>query len=307
MTTSTDERRVVVALPGAEPEATALAAALGAPLGDLRARRFPDGERWLRLASDVADRDVVLVGRMVPPDEHALTLRFATDLLVESGAARVDLVLPYLPYMRQDKRFQPGEAITSESFARFVSGCVDGLLTVDPHLHRHATLAEIYDVPARVVPAAPVLARWLAQHVPDAVVVGPDEESAQWVEQVARLAGVGALVARKERRGDRDVRITLPPGASTVMAGRTPVILDDILSSGRTMVVAVRAVIEAGGAAPTCVAVHGLFADDALPLLREAGAARVLTTNTVPGACAAIDVLPSIAQALKDGLLTVPT
>jgi ribose-phosphate pyrophosphokinase len=129
-------------------------------------------------------------------------------------------------------------------------------------------------------------------------VVGPDEESAQWAQDVALRVGCPAIVCSKQRRGDRDVEVALPP--LEALRGRTPVLVDDILSSGRTLAVAVRALREAGMAPPVCIAVHGVYADDAGPLLAAAGAARVVTCNTLPGPGAEIDVLGDLAAATRE-------
>jgi len=213
------------------------------------------------------------------------------------GARRVGLVAPYLPYMRQDARFHPGEAVTSRTFARFVSQTFDWLVTVDPHLHRYPTLDVVYTIPSTVVPSAPAVARWVQAHLARPVIIGPDSESEQWAGEVARLVGCPSQVLTKTRLGDRHVEISLPePGLAE---GRQPVLLDDIISSGHTMAEAVRHVRSAFGAAPVCIGVHALFAPQARELLLSAGASQVLTCNTVPDASNAVDVLPDIAAAVR--------
>src|SRR3569832_2014110 len=99
--------------------------------------------------------------------------------------------------MRQDVRFHPGEAVRSRTFARLLSSSFDGLVTVDPHLHRWHSLSQLYPIASRVVPAAPAIAEWIRANVADPIVVGPDAESAQWVAEVARLVGVPHLVMEK--------------------------------------------------------------------------------------------------------------
>lgn len=289
---------VLLPMPGAEALAAQLAGYLPASTlcAGVESRRFPDGESWLRVLGELRDAQVVIVGNLYQPDPQALSLLYLADYAREMGALRVGLVAPYLPYMRQDARFHPGEAITSRSFARFVSSAVDWLVTVDPHLHRYASLDEIYTISTRVVPAAPVMAAWIAAHVERPFVVGPDSESAQWAAEVARLAGCPHAVLEKQRHGDRDVEISLSHLTDT--EGRTPVLIDDIISSARTMTVAVRMLRAAGLPPPVCIGVHALFAGDAAGVLAEAGAARVVTCNTVPHASNGIDVLPALASAI---------
>ena len=265
--------------------------------GRLLLRRFPDGESYLRYADDVAGRHVVLACNLARPDPHIPALIFAAATAKELGASKVTLVAPYLPYMRQDHRFSSGEAVTSRIFARMLCAHIDALVTVDPHLHRYNALETIYTVPTRIAASDPAMAAWIRAHVPDAFVLGPDAESEQWVKAVAELAGVPWCVSRKTRNGDRDVEVSVPD--LTRWRDRTPVILDDIISSGQTMSVAVRHVRAVHRAAPVCVAVHAVFANDAHDALLAAGAAVVVTTDTLPHPTNAISIAPLLAATLQ--------
>ena len=207
---SDSPRGLLVSMPGAEDLAASLSERLGLQRGELEWRRFPDGESYLRLHADPAERDVLVVARLDHPDDRLAALLFVADLARDLGARRVGLVCPYLPYMRQDMRFKPGEAVTSRPFARWLSAQFDWLVTVDPHLHRYASLDELYSLESRVVEAAPALAGWIAAEVADPVLIGPDGESEQWVSAVAALRDLPWRVFTKKRHGDRDVSLQLP-------------------------------------------------------------------------------------------------
>ncbi|AKS40403.1 ribose-phosphate diphosphokinase [Wenzhouxiangella marina] len=269
----------LIALPGNEPLAHALSEQLDAPLLDLEFRRFPDGESYLRLDADLSGRRVALVATLDRPDDKIPGLLFTADLCRDLGAERVGLICPYLPYMRQDCRFHPGEALTSRSFARWLSDHLDWLVTVDPHLHRYHSLDEIYALDSEVVAAAPALGDWIAGTVDNPLVIGPDGESEQWVRAVAEPRQLPWRVMSKVRHGDRDVEQSVPDldGFET----HTPVLVDDIISSGATVAEATRHLLDAGLPAPVVVAVHGLFGDRSRELLRHAGVARVVCTNSV--------------------------
>lgn len=286
---------LVFALPGNEALADALAAHMYGERGRLESRRFPDGESYLRFDTAVADREVLLACTLADPDAKTLALLFAARTARELGARSVGLVAPYLAYMRQDSRFRPGEALSSRLYGAMLSSAFDWIVTVDPHLHRHASLAETLSIPATAVAAAPRLAQWIRANVADALVVGPDEESVQWVGAVAAEAGVPGVTLTKVRHGDRAVDIALPDLGPH--RGRRPVLLDDIVSSGRTMAVAARRLDAAGFAAPSCVAVHALFAGDAFSLLQAAGFARIVTTDTVTHPSNAIPMAEPLAIA----------
>ncbi|WP_024582898.1 ribose-phosphate pyrophosphokinase [Bradyrhizobium sp. OHSU_III] len=283
-------------MPGNERLAAGLAAQLDCETGELDTRQFPDGETYLRFATDLDKRSIAIVCTLAHPNEKILPLIFAAAAARELGAPRVGLVAPYLAYMRQDRRFNPGEAVTSREMAHLVSEAFDWMVTVDPHLHRYSDLSEIYSIPTRVVHAAPLVSRWIKANVEKPLIIGPDSESEQWVAAVASEAEAPYSVLEKVRHGDRDVRITL--GNLGPWQGRTAVLVDDIISSGRTMIEAVRLLAAQGWPPPVCIAVHGLFADHSDELLIAAGA-RVVTTNSVGLGRSEIDVGPLLGQAVQ--------
>jgi ribose-phosphate pyrophosphokinase len=287
---------VVFAFPGHEALARLLAARPGAVAGALVLRRFPDGETYVRLDAPVAGRDAVFVCGLHRPDEKLLPLAFSAGAARDLGAASVGIVAPYLGYLRQDKRFQAGEAISSVTFAKLLSGCADWLVTVDPHLHRYRSLEEIYSLRTAVAHAAPEISAWIRGHVEAALLVGPDAESEQWVAEVARRAGCPHIVLDKIRHGDREVEVSVP--AIEHHRGRTPVLLDDIISTGGTMAEAVARLGRAGMRPPVCIGVHAVFADEVSAALLAAGASRIVSCNTIAHATNAIDVNVAIVEAV---------
>jgi ribose-phosphate pyrophosphokinase len=290
-------RPLLIPLPGNDRLVKGLAKALGADIGSLAVRRFPDGETYLRYDSPVSGRAIMLLCTLDRPDDKFLPLTFAAAAARDLGASRVGLVSPYLAYMRQDRRFQPGEAVTSTYFAKLLAGQIDWLVTVDPHLHRRATLAEIYSVPTQVMHAARQISDWIRNAVPRPVLIGPDSESEQWVAAVAHDAGAPYVVLQKVRHGDRDVEVSVPEVAR--WREHTPVLVDDILSTGRTMIETIGHLRREGMQPPLCIAVHGIFAGDAFTEIMAAGAGKVVTTNTVSHVTNAIDVTALLAQGVS--------
>lgn len=288
-------REVILAYPGDEPLASALAAAYpGATTAPLELRQFPDGESYVRLPSTLKDARVTIVCSLYQPDSRFLPLAMIASTARDLGAARVDLLCPYLSYMRQDERFSPGEGVTSRYMASLLCSLFDGLVTMDPHLHRHPTLDELYTIPNACVSSAPALARWLEQYPGPLVLVGPDEESEQWVVALSKSLGAPYMILHKTRKGDREVEIDAQ--ALHRHEDATVVILDDIISTGRTMAKTVEHILAQGMRAPICVGVHAVFADDACALLREAGASEVVTCNTIPHPTNQIDVSATLAE-----------
>lgn len=266
------------------PEMTGLARHLapliGAEIRPVDLHQFPDGESLVKLAGDYQDAEVAFVATLRDPDRLALPLRFAAATACELGARRVGLFAPYLGYMRQDRRFHAGEAVSARLFARFLQESFDWLITADPHLHRNPSLDRLFSIPAIRTVTAPLLASWIAANVPDAFILGPDSESKQWVADVARIANRPYEVLEKVRSGDRQVQIS-PPDNPGVTTG-TPVIIDDIASSGRTLIRAIEKLTERGASPPVCVVIHAVFSGSALADILAAGAKTIVTTDSIP-------------------------
>jgi len=288
---------IVFALPGNAPAAAALCSALAATAGAAVVRRFPDGESYVRLETEVRGRAVVLVCTLDRPDDKLVPLMLLAAAARDNGAASVGLVAPYLAYMRQDKQFHPGETVSARHVAGWLSGAFDWLVTVDPHLHRIARLEEVYSIPGSVVHAADSIAAWLRARGEKTVLIGPDEESAQWVADVAQRAQRPFIVLEKTRRGDRDVSVSVPDVAR--WRDHVPVLVDDIISTARTMIETVRQVRAAGLQAPWCIGVHAVFAQDAYADLQAAGAGKVVTCDTIVHPSNDIAVMPDVAAAVR--------
>ena len=273
-----------------------LARALDVPLAWIERHRFPDGETKLRLPPALP-AEVLLLRGLHPPNDSLVELLISVPAARELGARTVALACPYLAYMRQDMAFVPGEAVSQRHIAALLAGVVDALVTVDPHLHRIASLDEV--MPGRrtrVVSAATLLGEWAARHAERPLLLGPDEEAQQWVAEAGRCHGLDHAVCRKHRLGDREVRIELPP---VDLAGRAVVLMDDVASTGRTLVEAAAACFAAGAATVDVAVTHALFVGDAVAALREAGVRHVWSSDAVPHATAVVSVAPLLADAVR--------
>lgn len=287
---------VVFALPGNENLAGKLASRINAEMGEVTIRQFPDKETYIRIYSDVKGKRVILVCTLNNPDKKLLPLYFLSQTAKALGADCTCLVAPYLAYMRQDKQFKPGEGITSTYFARFISNFADTLFTLDPHLHRLHSISEIYTVPCMVLHAAGLISAWIRDNIERPVLIGPDSESEQWVEAVAKNAGAPFIVLEKVRRGDREVEVTVPQVEK--YQEHSPVLVDDIISTACTMIETIGHLKRAGMKPPICIGVHGIFAGNAFEELKAAGAGAIVTTNTICHPTNEIEIADLIASAL---------
>lgn len=285
-------KTLILAFPGAEDLGQKLAARLACDASAIEVRRFPDGEQLVRVRTSVAGCRVLLAAQLDHPDDKTLPVLFAADAARELGAAEVGLVAPYLPYLRQDARFRPGEAITARTYARLLSRAVDFVVTVAPHLHRIHGLQEIYSIPVHVVSPARAIAAWLAREVPGAALVGTGPECAPWLAEIAARTGAPSVVLARQENG----QLALPPGSST--PGRTPVVVEDIATTGQTLMAAARTLHAAGWSAPVAVVVHALLQQEDVEALHHAGVPRIASCNTVPHRTSVITVDDDLVEAI---------
>ena len=257
--------------------------------------RFPDGEWRLRLPPALPPR-VVVWRSLHQPNEKLVELLLLAETARQLGARHLSLVAPYLAYMRQDIAFHPGEAVSQRIVGRFLAGLFDALITVDPHLHRVATLHEAVPLAdAIVLSGAPLLGAWVASQRQDVLLLGPDEESLQWVSSAVQAHGWPHAVCRKLRHGDRHVEIALP---ELSVAGRAVVLMDDVASSGQTLIEATRLLLAAGARSVDVAVTHALFAGDALQRLQAAGVGQVWSTDCIAHPSNAVSVVGAVAEAL---------
>ena len=280
--------------------AQALARASSLPSALVTRHRFPDGELRLQLPfaeSGPVPRTVVLYRSLNQPNEKLVELMLVALQARTWGVRRLLLVAPYLAYMRQDTSFHPGEIVSQRQVGKALAQWFDGVCTVDPHLHRVATLAEA--IPAGwtdTLSAAPWLADHVAAQLDQPVLIGPDSESEQWVSEAARRIGCGHGVCHKDRLGDKNVVIRLP---DLDVQDREVVLLDDMASSGRTLAVAARQLIERGARSVDVAVTHALFADDAMAVVHAAGVRHVWSTDSVAHASNAVPLAPALGESVR--------
>ncbi len=288
---------IIFYFPQYQKLAESLSNLTGFALANFTLKNFPDGESYIKINSDVKNKKIILLCGLENANEKIMALMFFAKTAKELGASEIGLVAPYLGYMRMDKRFNDGEAITSNIFAEFLSKQVDWLITIDPHLHRHKNLSEIYKIPCQTLHATGPIAAWIAANVKNPLLIGPDEESLQWVAQIAKECGAPFIVLEKIRLGDRDVKVSLP--RIEQYPQHTPVLVDDIISTARTMIEAAKNLQQQNAIAPICIGVHAIFADDAFLELEKSYVAKIITCNSIPHQTNKINLDQLLANSIK--------
>lgn len=260
--------------------------------------QFPDGDIYLKFNTDLKNKKLIIVQSFQPhPDMSLFDVIFAAETAKDLGAKKVILVAPYLSFMRQDKRFHPGEAVSAKIMAKLLNNSVDKIITVDPHLHRIPKLRKIFKIKNKALTANPLIADYIKKHFKNEVIIGPDRESYQWAEHIAKKIGVLAAVLRKTRFTSRKVKVKMVKPIS--IKNKNVVIVDDIISTGHTVVEAARQAKKLGAKTVSAICVHGLFVENAIPKLKKAGVSKIISTNTIEHKTNKIDISPLLVDELR--------
>jgi ribose-phosphate pyrophosphokinase len=290
-----DDAALLLAFPDYVVQSQRLAAAAGIACEQIELHHFPDGESLVRLPPDLPPH-VIFCRSLDRPNEKLIELELAAAAARGLGARRLTLVSPYLCYMRQDRSFRAGEAVSQQIVGRLLAQRFDELITVDPHLHRTHELGAAVPVRRAVaLSAAPVMADWLTALDVPPLLMGPDEESRQWVGSIAGRAGLDYGVATKVRLGDRRVRVELP---DIGVRERDVVLVDDVASTGRTLAECAAQLLSAGARSVAALVTHALFVDDALDAMRHAGIEMIVSTDSIAHPSNALPLAPLLARAV---------
>lgn len=282
-----------------EEVAKAVARSLHAQYSPVHISDFPDGDLYLKFNTSVKGKTVIIIHSFQPhSNESLLRILFAAETAKDLGTRKVILVAPYLAFLRQDARFHPGEAISSKIMAKHLSMCIDKIITIDGHLHRYRTLGALFSIPGKDLTANPLIADYIPKNIKnDLVIVGPDWESFQWAERIAKKIGVPVTVFEKTRHTSRKVSVKMIKPVN--LKGKHVVIVDDIISTGHTVIQAARLAYQQGAKDVSAIAVHGLFVEGALQKLKKAGLRQIVTTNCIEHATNKIDVAPLLVEELR--------
>jgi len=271
-------KSIVLGFAGYREPAQRLAERANIAYEEIQIHTFPDGESRVRLPSRLPEQVIVCL-TLDHPNDKLVDLVLVASTARRLGARYLTLVAPYLCYMRQDKEFHPGESISQKIIGELLSNYFDALVTVDPHLHRVNTLDEVFlNTTCVTLTATQPMAEFLAGASGNPLLIGPDEESVQWVRSIAAYKQYDFGVAKKTRSGDYSVNVELP---QMEYAGRDVVLVDDIASSGRTLISAAEKLVSVNAGSISVLVTHALFAGDALDQLQQAGVKNIWSTDSV--------------------------
>ncbi len=286
---------LILAFPAYQILADRLAAETGYEVFPVAIHSFPDEESLVCLPPELPEH-VIFFCSLDHPNRKLVELGFAAATARELGARHLTLVAPYLCYMRQDKAFQEGQAISQRIVGNWLGDWFDTIITVDAHLHRIHSLNEVIG-PAKAfnLSAAQLWLDLLRHRVDQPILIGPDQESRQWVKKIAEATGLDYAVAHKQRLGDRTVQIELPEMS---VADRTVILVDDVVSSGHTLAVIADLLKKAGAAHIECLVTHALFINSAEQLLTNSGITQIISSDSIPHSSNGVYLAPLLAETL---------
>lgn len=273
-----------------------LAAALDINYEEIGIHRFPDGESRVTLPEHLPT-EIILCRSLERPNDKLIELLMICKTARQRGVKKITLVAPYLCYMRQDAAFNPGEVISQKIIGDWLSELVDCVITVDPHLHRVKTLHEVLPgIKTIDLSAMTLMAEFLKKRPAPPLLLGPDTESKQWVKNIAELAGLEWAVAGKIRHSDWQVDVTLPPRE---WRNRHVVIVDDMISTGRTLATAAKLLKQEGVSSINCLITHALLSPDAEKLITSAGINHIWSSDSVSHSSNTLSLTELLAEALR--------
>ena len=262
--------------------------AMGAGLIEVEIKKFPDGEKYVRVLGS-ADEVTVIQSTFRPQDEHLIELILIADALRERGVETLRAVVPYLAYSRQDRVTKEGEPVSVRAIMRTLAVYYDELYVFD--LHNPETLKFF---PGKAINLSPAraMAEYFREKLGDGIVLAPDKGARERAKAVAQKLGLEFSHFEKERISPTEVRMT---PVDVDVRGKNVLIVDDIISTGGTMVRAANLLREMGAEKVFVSATHGVFAEGAIERVSKA-VDELAVTNTIPTPVSRISIVPDIVE-----------
>ena len=277
---------------------TALAERISRELGNTPfaipfTKRFPDGEMYLRVGGRLEGDEVVIV-QSTRTDQDLVELLLLEDAVREAGARRIFVVVPYFGYARQDRRFFPGEPVSARALCHHVELDADVVVMVD--LHSPQTLSH-FSKPAYEASGIPAIARLLRERPTD-VLVSPDKGGIDRARRMSQRLDRPWFALEKKRIDSEHVELSLPSELPVPIEGKHLVIVDDVISTGGTIVEAAKLLKKHKAGAISAACTHGLFLRDAFERIK-AVVDEIYSTDTLGNPAEKASVAPDIAQILR--------
>ncbi len=279
----------------------------GFALAQVSARKFLDGESYVRIDSKISDDAIIVQSAFPNQNDSIMELALLADAAKDAGAKTLKAVMPYFPYARQDRKFQEGEALSIRAVANILKNAGIGeIITVDAHFHRKPEKFDFYGMKVLNVSAGRILLDFVRKTIPDFSVIGPDFGSSDIIEfagggetlkkeKVCPVCGKPAVTQCKCRNNEKVYEANVI--GSFDFSGKNVVILDDMIASGTTMIKAIEKIRQSDASKIAAVASHGLFLKDSLKILQEK-TDLLAVTDSIQTPVSKVSVAGIVAEAL---------
>ena len=267
---------------------------LGENLSPIETRRFPDGERYIRIKGEVPKEVVVIQSTGYPQDENLMELFLLLKNLKSLGVERTRVVIPYFGYGRQERRFKSGEAVSAVIVAELLEAAgASEIYSINLH---EKNIKEFFNIPVHEISAMPMIANYIKEQIDDPMIIGPDKGALGFAEEISGILGCDCDYLEKIRISPE--KVEMKPKNLDV-EGRDVVIIDDIISTGGTIVSASKILKDLGANKVIVGCVHPILVEDALLKIFAAGVDDVFATDTLKSDVSTISVAPLVAGYLK--------
>jgi len=268
-----------------------LSSLLKMPLAKTISKRFPDNEFYFRIIDNIKGKDVIIV-QTTYPDPNLVELFIIQNAVEEAKAKKITVVIPYYGYARQDKKFQEGEPISAKAIAGLISLNADRVITVDPHKEH---ILDFFSTSAYSCTAVPEIAKYLKKKKID-LVLAPDKGALDRAKQVSDMINCDYDYMEKTRIDGNTVE--MKPKKLQVK-NKNVAIVDDIISTGGTMALAIKELKKQGAGKIYVACTHGLFASDSIKRLKQAGCNEIISTDTIQSKYSKVKIAPCIVDLIK--------
>jgi len=255
-------------------------------------KKFPDGEKYVRILEH-GEEVIVVQSTYRPQDEHLIETIIIGDALKEAGFEKLKLVVPYLAYSRQDRVTKEGEPISVRAIMKMLGLYYDELYVFD--IHNPKTLDFFPGKAVNIYPAK-VIAEYFRDKLENGLVLAPDRGALERAKEVANILGLEYSHFEKERISPTEVKMT---PVDVNVKGRNVLIVDDIISTGGTMIRAAEILKDLGAEKVFVVATHGVFAEGAIERVSKA-VDELAVTNTIPTKVSKISIVPEIMRSILE-------
>jgi len=292
--------------------AAEVAKELGEHLCPIETKKFPDGERYIRIKGNIEKKVIVIQSTGYPQDENLIELLFIIKNLKSLGAEEIKVVIPYFGYGRQEKRFKEGETISAEIVANLIqSSGANEVISINLH---EDSVRNFFNIPTQNISAMPPITEYIANISNDPIIIAPDKGALGFAEEISKTLGCNSSYLEKVRLSPdkvetkiADIEVDLKNNnnenisqvAINHVEGKETFIIDDIIATGGTIVNAIAILKEHGAKSVSVCCVHPILVNDALLKMYAAGAKSIAGTDSLNSEVSCISVAKTIANTLR--------